>query len=253
MNARKKIKAIIWPLIYLVLIIGVCISSAMVFHSYYYTAIYVSGSSMDPTLSGSGEMVDYGIIDTHRYAIDNMIKSKATRDRNRFKIVTTYYPFSGSSDYVGGYSPNKENVVDENNASYKIKRIYAFPGECFKFEADTVHNTVNFYVKDSEVLPWPETPVTIKFNRNIDLTRHNYNYVHNTPLGENEFWVMGDNYKVSYDCFSTGKPIYYDNIVGVLVAIEGRCKISKTNTGEDGTHVTATCTDRQKYSWPKYF
>ena len=254
MNMRKKLKAIIWPIIYLVLIIGVCISGAMVFHSYYYTPIYVSGSSMDPTLSGTGEMVDYGIIDTQKYVIDNMIKNDSTKERNRFKIVTTYYPFSsGAGDYVGGYTPGGNNVVDEKNASYKIKRIYAFPGECFKFEADTKNNTVNFYVKSSQVLPWPEVPVKIKFDRKINLSKHNYNYVHDTPLGDNEFWVMGDNYTVSYDCFSTKKPIYYDNIVGVLIAIEGRCKISKKNTGEEGTQVTATCTDRQKYKWPKFF
>ena len=252
MNARKKLKALVWPVIYLALIVGVCISSAMAFRSYYYTSIYVSGQSMEPTLNGLGSVVDYGIIDAHKYVIDNMVKNKETKDRNRFKIITTYYPFS-RGDYPNGYVPGGKNEINEDTASYKIKRIYAFPGECFKFEADTNNNTVNFYVKSSEVLPWPETPVKITFNRKINLARYNYNYEHNTPLGENEFWVMGDNYTVSYDCFSEKKPVYYDNIVGVLIAIEGRCTISKNNTGEEGTKVTATCTNRQKYSWPKYF
>ncbi len=252
MSVLNKLKAIIWPVVYIILIATVCVNVALIFHSYYYTPIYISGQSMEPTLDGFGEMVDYGIIDDHPYAIDNVTKRK-----NRFKIITTYYPFANgsSSDYKGGYVHGGENVLDEN-ASYKIKRIYAFPGECFKFETDG--STVNFYVKDgTSPLTWEGVkPCQITFDRKIDLTNtsRNYNYVHDEPLGEDEYWVMGDNYDQSFDCFSTKKPIYRDNIVGVLIAIEGQCKISSmAKEGDDGTHISATCTNRKRYAWPKYF
>lgn len=247
---KKKIKAIVWPIIYVLLIATVCVNAALVFHSYYYTPIYISGPSMSPTLNGDQSgLVDYGIIDTHEYAINNITKYK-----NRFKIITTYYPFSNgsSTDYVGGYRVGEENVVSEN-ASYKIKRIYAFPGECFKFSVDG--NNVLFYVKDADdIRSWDNiNPQKITFERKINTTSRDYNYEHNEPLGENEYWVMGDNYAASYDCYSVKKPIYRDNIVGVLVAIEGKCKISQNSTDSDGTHISATCTNRQKYVWPKYF
>ena len=248
MSVKKQFKAIIWPVIYMVLIIAVCISASMVFHSYYYTAIYVSGSSMAPTLHGdTNDMVDFGIIDTHENAISHL---------KRFQIITTYYPFSTSKDYINGYTPGGDNQIDKNQASYKINRGYAFPGECFKLEPvfdQGEFQTVNFYVKSGEFAPWPEEPVQIKFDRKMEKTNGQRSYVRNTPLGENEYWVMGDNYDVSYDCYNANSPIYKDNIVGVLVAIEGRCKISmKSTSDDDGTHVSATCTNRQRH-WPKYF
>lgn len=247
---KKKFKLIIWPIIYAVLITCVCVSAAMVFHSYYYTAIYVSGSSMEPTLNGEKDgLVDYGIIDTHDYAIDTVI-----RDSQRFKIITCHYPFNngGSSDYEGGYVHGGTNKIS-SNASYKIKRIYAFPGESFKFEA--VDGEVKFYVQKGLATSWiGVTPVNITFDRLYNNVYSKMNYEHNEPLGDDEFWVMGDNYNVSFDCYSKKLPIYRDNIVGVLIAIEGRCVIQTKHTSDDeGTHISATCTNRQRYIWPKYF
>ena len=251
---KKKFKLIIWPIIYTILITCVCVSAAMVFHSYYYTAIYVSGSSMEPTLNGQiNDMVDYGIIDTHGYAIDTVV-----REKQRFKIVTCHYPFTngGSGDYEGGYVHGGDNVVS-TNASYKIKRIYAFPGESFKFTEfvdSRGEKHINFYVQTGFATSWDRIlPVEITFDRKFDNVHTTYNYEHNEPLGSDEFWVMGDNYNVSFDSYYKKLPIYFDNIVGVLIAIEGRCKISSKKTGDDGTSVSATCTNRQRYAWPRYF
>lgn len=206
---------------------------------------------MEPTLYGQTyDMVDYGIIDTHDYAIDTV-----AHDKLRFKIITCHYPFTngGAGDYEGGYVHGGDNKVSEN-ASYKIKRIYAFPGESFKFDVND-EGYINFYVQTGFASSWENiTPVTINFDRKYDKVALNkYNYEHNEPLGEDEFWVMGDNYNVSFDSYYKKLPIYRDNIVGVLIAIEGRCKISTKKTSDDGTSVTATCTNRQRYAWPRYF
>ena len=258
---KNKFKMIIWPIIYLVLILNVCISFILVFRSYYFRSIFVFGSSMQPTLNGVGERVDYGIIDDHKNAIDNL---------KRFQIVTTYYPFPNSNDYVGGYKHGEKNVINEEDASYKIKRVYGFPAETIRFEVDlelyatienakddemskeqkqeTAQKCIKFFSKKTGDLQFVEHP--IKFKRNIDISKipsyNNFEY----QLGEDEYWVMGDNYSTSSDCFSQipKQPIYYDNIVGVLIAIEGTCKISNnTDPGQEGTKKSYKCTERKRH------
>ena len=263
---KRKIKLIIWPIIYLVLIINVCISFILVFRSYYYRSIFVSGSSMEPTLHGTvSERVDYGIIDDHNSAI-NRIK--------RFQIITTYYPFPGSTDYKGGYTHGEVNIIDENEASYKIKRVYALPGETIRF---IVNETLMAEAKaKGEIEPFGnetqdlaqkalqvEVVTTegktiqpkIKFKRRID-TKKLQDYVgFEHVLNDDEYWVMGDNYSASSDCFSKRAPIYKDNIVGVLVAIEGTCKIDAhidPSSTVDGTKVSYQCKQRQRH-FPTYY
>ena len=272
---KKKLKKIIWPIIYLVLIVNVCLSFILVFRSYYFRAIFVSGNSMNPTLKG-GSRADYGIIDDHKSAI-NSIK--------RFNIVTTYYPFAKSSDYVNGYKHGEANVIDKNNSSYKIKRVYGLPGETIKFDLDPIwaekvtflingggseEETVNaigkaivFSVKKVASEEFEEQKIT--FNRlfkessnYVDINKYNdFEYT----LGEDEYWVMGDNYCSSFDCFSANNksPIYYDNIVGVLIAIEGTCKIVDKFTNhsrsadDDGTSEHYfECKNRQRHM-PVYY
>lgn len=244
---KAKLKKIIWPIIYLVLIINVCLSFILVFRSYYFKSIFVSGSSMEPTLHGEhgGNFADYGIIDDHRTAINNL---------NRFKIITTYYPFEDSHDYVGGYKHGENNVIDEKESSYKIKRVYGFPGETIKFDinqdwynvaksqsdsySETAQNAarkaIEFYVKQNEGDGFVKQ--NIKFKRKISINNLDKYRDYIVELGDDEYWVMGDNYSASSDCFSKNAPIYYDNIVGVLIAIEGTCHINlKSNKDTDVT------------------
>lgn len=263
---KSKLKLIIWPVIYLVLIINVCISFIFVFRSFYYRSIFVSGSSMEPTLNGNtADRVDYGLIDDHDYAIKNL---------KRFQILTTYYPFADSKDYVGGYSRDKVNVIDTNEASYKIKRVYGFPGETIKFvvdeeKANIAKSFINpyceeaqFYCKEAiqfEVKGPNENDEfvrqSLKFKRKINpdkiMTYQNFEY----HLEEEEYWVMGDNYSASSDCFNKKHPIYRDNIVGVLISIEGTCKIisnTEVDPTDDGTKISYKCTKKKRH-WPTYY
>ena len=271
---KRKFKRIIWPIIYLILIINVCLSFILVFRSYYFRAIFVSGNSMNPTLKG-GSRADYGIIDDHKSAIDHL---------KRFNIVTTYYPFAKSTDYKGGYVHGGTNEIDKNNSSYKIKRVYGLPGETIRFDLDpiwnekveflkssgaeyeevaaAINNAIVFSVKKAGAEEFETQKIT--FNR---LFKENANYIDlnkykdfEIELGSDEYWVMGDNYCASFDCFSADNrsPIYYDNIVGVLVAIEGTCKISekysnKGNTDDDGTNEHYfECKERKRHL-PVYY
>ena len=244
---KEKLKKIIWPIIYLVLIVNVCLSFILVFRSFYFKSIFVSGSSMEPTLHGErgGNYADYGIIDDHKIAINNL---------KRFQIVTTYYPFADSTDYVGGYVHGGNNVVDEIESSYKIKRVYGFPGETIKFDVNdewlaiakaqsdyfseeaqnAARQAIQFYVKKNEGTGFVKQ--NLKFKRKIAIASIEKYRDYVVELGDDEYWVMGDNYSASSDCFSKNAPIYYDNIVGVLVAIEGTCHINlKTNKDVDVT------------------
>ena len=260
---KKKIKVILWPIIYLVLIINVCISFILVFRSYYFKSIFVSGTSMEPTLHGSGGYVDYGIIDDHKSAKNNI---------ERFQIITTYYPFSDSHDYTKPYEHGGVNIIDEHESSYKIKRVYGLPGETIKFTIDDdALEAARTKPADSEEFSYYSNkalqfsvkakngnsfvPQKLNFKRIINVNPlkieayRDYEY----ELGYDEYWVMGDNYNTSSDCFSKKAPIYYDNIVGVLIAIEGQCKIvyeNNNNThdgGEDGTKVSYKCTNKKKH------
>ena len=260
---KRKLKAIIWPIIYLILIINVLVSFILVFRSYYYKSIFVSGVSMEPTLNGHKDgRADYGIIDDHASALSR-------RNLKRFQIITTYYPWG--DDYVDGYDPEKgkDNVIDKNESSYKIKRIYGFPGETIKFTFDEevyqqlkledprsaeaqerATQAIHFFIKE----PGQEEFVEQKFNfkRKFNFNRL-YEYNYEVELGDNQMWVMGDNYGQSSDCHSNQQPIYKDNLVGVLIAIEGTCKIDhKMDTDVDGTKGSYTCTNRKRHL-PKYY
>ena len=258
---KKKLKLILWPIIYLVLIINVCISFILVFRSYYFKSIFVSGTSMEPTLHGSGGYVDYGIIDDHNSAIKNL---------ERFQIITTYYPFPNTHDYKEPYVHGGTNIIDENESSYKIKRVYGLPGETIRFTVDDealaaaktkptdsaeyryyLNKSVLFSVKTNN----SDTFVAqnLKFERLINLNKIDAYRDFEFELGDDEYWVMGDNYITSSDCFSKKAPIYRDNIVGVLIAIEGQCKIvtekeNGTHDGnEDGTKPSYKCTNKKKH------
>lgn len=267
---KRKLKAIIWPVIYLVLILNVCFSFTLVFRSYYFKSIFVSGESMQPTLNTNNTdgQVDYGIIDDHSYVINNL---------KRFQIVITYYPFDTSNDYIKPYVPGEKNTLNTDSCSYKIKRLYALPGETIRFEVDAIKaqeamnlaasqhsmyddnvqklaaEAIHFYVTGADGV---EFEPKINFNRKINVnTLSTYNFGP-LELGKDEYWVMGDNYAVSSDCMSKQirKPIYKENLIGVLIAIEGRCNIEaelpKDAEAVSGSHYV--CKNRKPH-FPKFY
>ena len=90
-------------------------------------------------------------------------------------------------------------------------------------------------------------------------------------LGEDEYWVLGDNRKASRDCAFLGKPIKYENLFGVLVAIEGKGKLylkrytcpscGKTYSAKGG-NVCPNCyvdltpeydVGNKQYHWPVFY
>lgn len=107
---NEKFQKVFYPVLYIILAISFVVSGLVIFHNTYYTPIYVHGSSMKPTLLGgyTTDRVHYGIADNHAKTIDGL---------RRFDVAITYYP---SSWLI---------VPGEEDTTYKIKRVWGFPGE----------------------------------------------------------------------------------------------------------------------------
>ena len=248
---NKKLKAILSISGYFLLVLALCFVGGLVFHSYYYELVYVSGISMSPTLNGAdderaGSIVDFGIVDRHKAALDHI---------DRFDIVSTYYPYNAK--YKNDYT---EDGVLKPGAKMKIKRVIAKPGDTFEIKDGLLWLNNN------------EEQVNIKYPFKINI---NENHLHDKDttspitLGENEYWLLGDNRNSSNDCATMGVAIKKENIVGVLVAIEGKAQLSvkdyvcqecgktyKTNgdCSNCGGLVEAEYKlINKQYQWPKYF
>ena len=248
---NKKTVNIIKVIGYFFVIIALCISGMLIFHSFYYELIYISGISMSPTLLGaenetSGALVDFGIIDTHEIALKNI---------KRFSIVSTYYPDEGDYDL-------STNTL-RDNAKKKIKRVIALPGETFKIEKSKL------YILNDGV--FENIPYTFAINPKVE-SAYTGKDMQPRTLGDNEYWVLGDNRENSRDSFSINKPVRYEDLYGVLVAIEGQgrlkvkqyicdsCKKTYKTPGNNG--YCNECGNRlrvefdvqnKQYHWPTFF
>ena len=249
---NKKLKAILSISGYFLLVLALCFVGGLVFHSYYYELVYVSGISMAPTLNGAdneraGSIVDFGIVDNHKSALNHI---------DRFDIVSTYYPYCAS--YPHDYTP--ENVL-KAGAKMKIKRVIGMPGDVFEIKDGLL------YIQKGEEF------VNIKypFKMNLNETHlHDKDTSSPITLGENEYWLLGDNRNSSNDSASLGveHKITKENIVGVLVAIEGKAQLSVKNYAcqQCGkvykNSGSCSCGGQleaeyklinKQYQWPKYF
>ena len=243
---NKKLKAILSIVGYFLLVIAICVSAGLIFHSQYYDLIYVSGISMAPTLNGdeyekAGSVVDFGIMDSHKSALKHI---------KRFSIVSTYYPDDVDYDLATGKL--------KSTAKQKIKRIIAMPGESFKIEDSKL------YVNGEYI------PYTFKINTGSNINTKDINR-EDTPLGEDEYWVLGDNRANSRDSGALNLAVKKENLIGVLIAIEGTAQLKIKNyrcnqcgkTYDKQPSLCGNCyggdftaqydLTNKKYSWPKYF
>ena len=259
---NKKLKAILSITGYFLLVIALCVSASIVFHNTYYESVYVSGSSMYPTLKGSntvtssygvdieedGSTADFGIVDSHKTAISNI---------KRFSIVSTYFPTD--------YNENGELVGKPNQ---KIKRVVALPGETFKIENSKL------YIKHGEEFEY--IPYTFTIEPSVDSADTSKDIDEKTLL-DDEYWLLGDHRSNSRDCNSllkeTGEfhkaTVKKNYLIGVLVAIEGRATIKLTScycdkcdkTFDQGV-ICPNCSNKltrnfelknKQYHWPKYY
>ena len=222
-KSNKFVSRLLMSIAYFFFAMVLVINSAIILHRKYYLSIYVDGESMKPTLNG-----DY--YPTHderdgKYTIKHDVNfgvaetsEKVKRRLNRFNVVVCYYPWD-KSDYA---ETNKRGQKPLDTATNKIKRVIALPGETLKI----VDNVI--FIKNPETEEWEEQELT--FERNLGTKIKN---VAERTLGDDEYWVMGDNWSNSNDSASEitpgAGPIYYENINGVLISILGTCNVRVNN------------------------
>ena len=207
---KRKILSIGTSVFYFLTVVALCVTSSVLMKKSYFSYIYVSGSSMNPTLiGGSGGNASAPYIDstTHEYVHGDIVhfgtvdpSVKAKKNIKRYDIVTTYYP---DEDY-------DSNGKLKPNAPYKIKRVIALPGETFKIEQGVLS------VKYGDEYKVIERTHLVDFDGNLSAKD-----TAERTLGANEYWVLGDNRNHSRDSGSLKTPVTFNNITGVLVTIEG--------------------------------
>lgn len=176
----KTASTIIWAFAYFGLTIALTISGTVAFHRYYYCSIFVSGTSMEPTLKGGGfhgnsGIAHYGIIDVTDHALKGI---------KRFDIITTYYPWD-KSDYklevdpeTGEeyYEPGHEHP-DGVKPDRKIKRVIGLPGETLRiYDGDIVISKLPTVVTEPKpgknykmgILPHDNRSYKMKVFKNAD-------------------------------------------------------------------------------------
>ena len=215
---NEKFQVVFFPILYLLLAVSIVITGCYIFYKKYYQPIVVDGSSMQPTLLGGGTShvagynyrYHYGVADLHSPAINSL---------KRFDVVVTYYP---NSWIPGG------------DDSYKIKRVWGFPGETislnydesdkfFTFTVSHAYDGINTTYKSS-VITSIEKEFEIEHlengERDIKKTITTFSVVKwNVPsksfninaagtkrtfqktLDKDEYFVMGDNWASSTDSY----------------------------------------------------
>lgn len=232
-NVILKRAAIIFASV--VLVIAISIASFLVYNNVYYTPFWVNGQSMYPTLNKdaknkNGELygesgssvqegsydIDYGFMDNRESAINKIV---------RFNIIICKYS------------------NDSSDASNKVKRVIALPGETFYISNKSEDNG-SLYVANSdgkfELIIQPIDDAIIK------KAQYPTKYASAYTLSNNEYFVLGDNRSHSSDSRING-PVTKNLIVGVVKGLNGKAKIGYDENGNNLKPVSVS-----KY-WPRYF
>ncbi|MCR4912013.1 MAG: S26 family signal peptidase [Bacilli bacterium] len=217
----EKFQKIFYPFLYFILAVAFIVTGSFVFYRTYYTNVYVSGSSMMPTLVGGNQgRWHYGISDNHEIAIKNL---------KRFDVALTYYP----SGWIGG----------DEDTTYKIKRVWGLPGETISLTKET--DRYVFTVKEGEKVTYTVTGTieekTLSYGNWKVASFDAGNKVFNTHADtirtfeltlskeKQEYFLMGDNWSASSDSYThlnNTQRITMTNLQGKVIAIQGTAKLS---------------------------
>ena len=248
---KKIFDKILDPILYLVFSGSIAFSACTIFQSTYYKGIWVTGTSMEPTLVGS-VLHSYGYEDKHDSALNNL---------ERFDVITTFWPDEWNNDRP-----------DETD---KIKRLWGLPGETINLVYNKTEEAkyFTFSVYKDEVLKYEINSEPLKlysddYFNNIKVAEfHSYRRIFRTKifnspseegkngirqftvtLADNEYFVMGDNWIDSNDsykhvCILSLCNIQRKHLQGKVICIQGLAKYD---------YVSKKLYDRQKQE-PRYY
>ena len=215
---RNRFRTIFYIAIIVFSVLLLAVEGVVYYQRSYLTPFWVNGQSMYPTLNGDaldaeGNPLDEKSGSAHEgYTVDYGVMDcheKAIKKLKRFDIVVTKY--------------TKEDT------SNKIKRVLGLPGEIVEFKNDG-----DLYI-NGELL---EQPIASEYVKGAVYP------VGPTTLGDDEYYVCGDNRRHSYDSSAIG-PIKREFITGKAIAICGTAKVYLNN--EHFYDIKDI-----KYSWPRF-
>ena len=107
----KKIYNILRAVGVFALLLGVCVSAALFFHTYYYDLIYVSGASMYPTLNGDEVKVSVRIVEGNKTRIQNFQGVVISRRGGGVSATFTVRKMSGGIGVERTFPVNSPSVA----------------------------------------------------------------------------------------------------------------------------------------------
>lgn len=202
-NRSRKIKRVLEVVLTTLLVLTIIVASINIFVSQYYTRVNIDGRSMSPTLNnfnnGAVKYQEYGLMDTSKRQINSL---------KRNDIIV--------------FSPTLNEDAPANE--FYIKRLIGLPNETVYIYKDIEEVVVQITKQDGSVEKLKQKYLTqgakpATYTKDSDAV-----YAIDKPLtlGENQYYVMGDNRLNSIDSrFSKLGPISTPQILGKLVVIQG--------------------------------
>ena len=217
---RKRFGTILSIVIIVVSVILLAVEGVVYYQRSYLTPFWVNGQSMYPTLNlhatdryGNELGANPPSPSAHAgYHVDYGVMDcheRAIKKIKRFDVVVTKYTKEDSSN--------------------KIKRVLGLPGEVVEFKNDG-----DLYINGT----YFEQPVPEQYIRGASYPAGP------TTLGEDEYYVCGDNRKHSYDSSDVGA-IKREWITGKAIAICGTAEVYL----DDKNFLDVK---NIKYTWPRY-
>lgn len=194
----RKTMSVVWTTF---LILAVLIAIPVTYVDLVYTAVYIDGQSMAPTLNNfeNAAYVEFGIMDERPKT-----KSKLARG----DIIVFDKSSNGTPELL-------------------IKRIIALPGESIQLFDYPSGDEVQVLTKTGTTITLDETYLANSSHlATTNATNSGPAFTSPLTLGEDEFFLMGDNRGHSTDSRILGA-ISFDAIRGKLVAVQGYAEGTK--------------------------
>lgn len=219
---KRRVQRVVQIVTTIILTIATVVSIGAAYINIIYTPIYIDGLSMYPTLNDLTEPTykEFGFMDA---------RSKALNSIGRGDIVVF-------------------RRIQESGSSYLIKRIIGLPLEQIKIENNPAGDTVYIRIdSNNDVFSLPEE--YLSDGARIASASGTYGVGSYYSLGENEYFMMGDNRANSQDSRFFGA-INFTEIMGVLKAVQGYAK--NIETQPDGKAILKNRVWYPMWAWRYY-